>query len=235
MTIKLLTMGHASAKIKKSDESDHGYLTAIMYLAPHTISGINVCLHASDGCSTGCLFSAGRGRFNNVIKARIKRTKFLFQQKQEARKQLIKEIEAFRNKCNRAGFKCAVRLNGLSDLPWENMMPELFTLFPDVMFYDYTKYVDRAISSVKGKNWPSNYHLTFSRSETNEDDCLKVLRAGGNVAVVFNSKNFPSKWKRFNVYNADKHDLRFLDNRGVQGLVAKGKAKKDTSGFVVKV
>jgi hypothetical protein len=35
------------------------------------------------------------------------------------------------------------------------------------------------------------------------------------------------------VFNGDESDLRFLDPQGViVGLYAKGKAKKDTSGFV---
>jgi hypothetical protein len=35
------------------------------------------------------------------------------------------------------------------------------------------------------------------------------------------------------VFNGDESDLRFLDPKGsVIGLYAKGKAKKDTTGFV---
>ena len=81
---------------------------------------------------------------------------------------------------------------------------------------------------------PSNYSLTFSRSETNETQCLEVLKRGGNVAVVFRSKALPTHWNGFKVINGDENDLRFLDPKGVVvGLTAKGKAKTDTSGFVV--
>lgn len=235
INMSILTMGYQSPKTKLSDDAGLGYLTAIIYLAAYNISGYQVCKHASVGCAKSCLFSAGRGRMNSVRQARINRTKLLFEHKDEFYEKLYDELTKFRNKAYKLNLKPAVRLNGTSDLPWENMKPELFTDFSDIMFYDYTKYVDRAIKSVQDKDWPSNYHLTFSRSETNHKDCLKVLRAGGNVAVVFSDKNYPSKWNRFNVYNADQHDLRFLDKRGVQGLYAKGKAKHDNTGFVVNV
>ena len=83
--------------------------------------------------------------------------------------------------------------------------------------------------------WPSNYHLTFSRSEANEADCRRVLEAGGNVAVVFGCP-FPQTYLGATVINGDEHDLRHLDPRGgfIVGLTPKGrKAKRDASGFVV--
>jgi hypothetical protein len=88
------------------------------------------------------------------------------------------------------------------------------------------------VSFLDGK-LPSNYRLTFSRSETNETQCLEVLSRGGNVAVVFRNE-LPTHWKGFPVINGDENDLRFLDPKGVVvGLKAKGKAKTDTTGFVV--
>jgi hypothetical protein len=57
-----------------------------------------------------------------------------------------------------------------------------------------------------------------------------------NVAVVFGvpkSKPLPVGYLGRPVFNGDDSDLRFLDPRGVVvGLYAKGKAKKDTTGFV---
>jgi hypothetical protein len=84
---------------------------------------------------------------------------------------------------------------------------------------------------------PANYHLTFSRSESNEADCIKLLDRGVNVAAVF--QTVPASWQGFNVIDGDKHDLRQLDPRGpigtVIGLLPKGrKAKQDTSGFMVR-
>jgi hypothetical protein len=47
-------------------------------------------------------------------------------------------------------------------------------------------------------------------------------------------KELPAKHLGWKVINGDETDLRFLDEKNViVGLVAKGKAKKDTTGFVV--
>jgi hypothetical protein len=126
-------------------------------------------------------------------------------------------------------------LNGTSDLPWERIDPSLFALNPDVTFYDYTKIAGRF------RGLPANYHLTFSRSETNDRIARSWLILGaGNVAVVFDTpkgRALPSHWNGFPVIDGDTDDLRFLDPKGVVvGLRAKGKARKgDEYGFVVKV
>ena len=211
-----------------------GYLTAIMYLAPHKLSGYNVCPHASPGCIAGCLNLSGRGVYNKIQQSRINRTKFWFDSRDEFKAQLRRELNAFVRKCNKANVKAAIRLNGTSDIAWEKVYPELFTMFPEVQFYDYTKNPGRMVRFIL-KDLPSNYHFTFSRSEDNDSKADTILQMGGNVAVVFSSKNIPQEYKGFPVHNADETDLRFLDKRGVQGLYAKGKAKRDTSGFVVKV
>lgn len=114
-------------------------------------------------------------------------------------------------------------------------------LFPSVPFYDYTKSAKKALDNAKGIH-PQNYHVTFSRdSQANETECEQVLRAGGNVSVVFRD-TLPAVWKHRPVINGDTTDLRFLDRRAkagrsgfIIGLKAKGKAKRDRSGFVVDV
>lgn len=109
----------------------------------------------------------------------------------------------------------------------------LMQLFPFMMFNDYTKSFKRMCNYLAGK-LPVNYRLTFSRSETNDQDAERVLQLGGNVAVVFDV--LPTTWKGFEVVNGDDHDLRFFDRDNVViGLLPKGnKAKKDVSGFVVR-
>jgi hypothetical protein len=105
-----------------------------------------------------------------------------------------------------------------------------FERFPDVAFVDYTKIVSRFEQAL-----PPNYHLTLSRSETNERECLEALERGINVAVVFADK--PTTWHGFECIDGDEHDLRQLDPRGgyVVALSPKGrKAKRDRSGFVVR-
>jgi hypothetical protein len=223
-TVKsLLGAGDTNAKLAKS--GGKGYLTFGLSLAPSNTSGYNVCSRATEGCKSGCLFYAGRGSFENVKTARIAKTILFFQHRDVFRSMLFAELENARKLATRKGMILAVRLNVLSDLPWERIFPELFTHFSDVQFYDYTK--------IPGRVTPSNYHLTFSRSETNEREALAEFRRGLNVAVVFSDKAIPSHWHTVPVLNGDETDLRFLDKRGIVGLYAKGTGRKDTSGFVV--
>lgn len=232
-----------NAKTSKSDALGE-YLTAIIYLSPSDISvphgGANLCGHASDGCRNACLGEfAGRVWHQQSIKdARIKKTLFFVNQREAFLNQLDDEIKAFVKKCKKKGLKPAVRLNGSSDIPWENIkLPNsnesIITNNPNVTFYDYTKNKRRMFKFVNDE-LPVNYHLTFSRDETTDiNDIKKIVSLGGNVAVVFSSDLNPS-WQDMPVINGDKHDLRFTDVRSsIVGLVAKGKAKQDASGFVV--
>ena len=81
-----------------------------------------------------------------------------------------------------------------------------------------------------------NYHLTFSAADGNDADVTKAIAQGMNVATVFGLKKsqpMPAEYNGRPVFNGDDSDLRFLDPKGViVGLYAKGRAKKDTSGFV---
>lgn len=206
-----------------------GYLTATLSLAPGNTSGFEVCPFRTDGCSSSCLGTeAGRGRMSNVRKARQERTQFLFEERPEFMRLLRKELTAFERKCKRAGLLPSVRLNVFSDITWE--LTGIMSEFPSIQFYDYT-----AIAARFSSRWklPANYHLTFSRKESNQDKVEEVLRNGGNVAVVFRDR-LPETYLGYKVIDGLAHDLRFKDERNVVvGLLAKGGAKKDRSGFVV--
>jgi len=214
-----------------------GYMTGIMYMAPFTEAGRgNVCPHASKGCASACLFTAGRGRFDNVRTARINRTHFYFDDYQGFFDQLVKEINALIRKAKRKGLVPVVRLNGTSDIPWEHKKfkhngerKTIMQVFEGLTFYDYTKNPKRMFSKL-----PENYSLTFSRSEENDEKVLDVIKnTEQNVAVVFDG-GLPETYMGRKVIDADESDLRFLDEKGVVcGLKAKGEAKKDSSGFVV--
>ena len=217
---------------KTSKGNAFGWFTAILYLAPARLAQRGeVCAHRSVNCTLACLYTAGRGKMTNVQQARIRKTQLFFDSFPLFKAQIVADIIRFREYCKKHGAKCCVRLNGTSDITWERL--GIFNLFPDVTFYDYTKSPIRALQFAKGA-MPANYHLTFSRSESNEAQALDVLRNGGSVAVVFGGA-LPATWNGFEVVNGDESDLRFLDKRGVVvGLKAKGAAKKDTSGFVVR-
>ena len=228
--MKLLNIGN-NAKTIKSDTLGE-YLTAILYLAPHNSSTYQVCPSATEGCKTSCLFTAGHGAFPKIQQARTNKTKLLFEQKETFRATLYKEFVAFSKKCNSLGVKPAVRLNGTSDIYWPDKFPELFSDFPDVTHYAYTKEEKVMRKFMEGK-CPPNYYVTFSRSEKNWEFCKEVLGAKFTVAAVFDA--VPKRYKGFKVFDADETDLRFLDPKGqIAGLKAKGKAKKDTTGFVVR-
>ena len=131
------------------------------------------------------------------------------------------------------------RPNLTSDIAWESVFfdeerPQtIFDKFPETQFYDYTKSFMRMAQFInRNPEFPSNYHLTFSRSETNQKLVEMVLEMGGNVAVVFRNQ-LPKTWKGYEVINGDENDLRFLDKQPcIVGLIEKGLAKKDETGFV---
>jgi hypothetical protein len=228
MSLKLLGI---NADAKTSKGTKFGFLTGILYLAPANISGFEVCPSRSEGCTAACLFTAGRGAYDNVKDARVRKTQLLFKNRAEFLAILDNDIRLLKVKAAKKGMVPCVRLNGTSDLGWEGIARELMQKYPDVQFYDYTKVLGRMLRFLEGK-FPSNYHLTFSKSESNDADVLQVLQNGGNVAVVF--KNMPVQYNGYNVVDGDASDLRFLDSTNViVGLKAKGKARKDTSGFVV--
>lgn len=225
--MKLLSKGTTNAKTIKNSID-----TYIMYLAPFKTAGTNVCPNASLGCTIACLFTAGMGAFRNVMQSRIKKTKFYLEKRLAFCTQLFSELESISKK----GKPVAIRLNGTSDLDFVSILKSRINVdildLPNLHYYDYTKILGKAL---KYKDRP-NYTLTFSRSETNESDCLKALSMGINVAVVFDHrKSLPSTYLGYPVIDGDAADDLMLKYQGViLGLKAKGKAKRDTTGFVIR-
>lgn len=232
--MKLLTAAASNAKTAKNSQFDQ-YLTYILHLAPSTLSGVNTCPAASKGCAAACLNSAGRGAFSTVQTARIRKTLMLVKERQTFVALLEQDLQAVSRKARRLGKQAVVRLNGTSDINWLGIKLAsgltVFEAFPDIQWYDYTKVLSR-LKAMKLKP-VANYHLTFSRSESNETECLEALRLGFNVAAVF-SGDLPAVYLDRPVVSGDSHDLRFLDPSGVVvGLTAKGKAKRDKTGFTI--
>ena len=240
--MKLLSIGNP--KILKGIKS--GFNTYILHLAPAKLSGYNTCPKATAGCEAACLNTAGRGGMfkkgetTNVIqKARIRKTKMFYENRDEFMVQLVKDIELGIKQSAKKDLVPVFRLNGTSDLSWEKypvirngvFYRNIFAAFSDVQFYDYTKVLGRKVKGI------ANYQLTFSKADGNDADVRKAIIEGLNVAVVFGVKKteaLPENYLGLPVFNGDDSDLRFLDPKGVVvGLYAKGKAKKDFSGFVV--
>lgn len=218
-----------------------GFLTGILYLAPATVTKYNTCAMAKAAqCDKACLYSAGRGAFNSVQQARIAKTIRFFEDRESFMVDLAYSISALVSKASKQGLKPLVRLNGTSDIRWETVpvtlhgvtYDNIFEVFPEVQFYDYTKDVNR-------KNIPDNYDLTFSYSgvDTYQPYVNKALSKGMRVAVVFSHESrIPNVFKGIRVVSGDKSDVRHLDDKGaIVALYAKGQAKNDTTGFVVQV
>jgi hypothetical protein len=232
--MKLLTK--SNPKLQKGTKL--GYLSFILHLAPAALSGHNTCPKATLGCIAACLNTAGRGGMfkpgedtNMIQQARIRKTQWLFKDREGFMQQLIKDITLGIKQAARLGLTPVFRLNGTSDLSWEKYRvgnKTVFQLFPTVQFYDYTKVLGRKVAGI------DNYHLTFSAADGNDKDVDRAVAQGMNVAVVFDK--LPAQYLGRAVNNADDTDLRFLDPVGtVAGLKAKGRAKKDTTGFVRRV
>lgn len=227
----------ADAKTVKGETL--GFLTGILYLAPATTTKWNTCSMAKLAqCDKACLYSAGRGAFSSVQQARIAKTVRFFEDRAGFMADLVFSIKALVRKATKQGLKPLVRLNGTSDIRWETVgltvdgieYANIFDVFPDVQFYDYTKDANR-------KGLPLNYDLTFSYSgvEGFQPFVKKAVDNGMRLAVVFRTEaSIPSTFRGIPVVSGDKSDVRHLDAQGVVvGLYAKGKAKADTTGFVV--
>lgn len=212
-----------------------GFVTAILYMAPANLSGENLCpLAFVAQCDSACLFTAGRGAMSSVVMSRLRKALYWQQYREEAIDMIKRDIANARAYADRHGFDLLVRLNGTTDIRWENY--GIIQAFPDVQFYDYTKLANR-------RNVPSNYDLTFSYSGVAAYR-LHVERAassGSRIAVVFRSRDIVERMLANNetflglpVVDGDDTDIRHLDPQAcVVALYAKGKAKADTTGFVV--
>lgn len=218
-----MSKGSTNAKTAKNKRD-----TMILYLMPGQVMGHNLCPKASEGCLAACLNTAGRGSFSNVQQSRLNKTIEFIRDRRAFLSQCAQEI----NKEAKKVDELAVRMNGTSDVKLVEMMIAENEIAKNVVFYDYTKIQQKAGRRVLPSG--HTYVVTFSRSETNERDVLEVLTSGGIVAVVFNE--LPDTYHGFPVVDGDKSDDQMLDLPGgtVLGLKAKGKARKDTSGFVVK-
>jgi hypothetical protein len=224
----------ANPKIQKGTKM--GYLSFILHLAPATLSGKETCPKRTVGCTAACLNTAGRGGMfkrgentNMIQKARIRKTNYFFDNRDAFMTDLANDINKAIKFAKKQGLTPVFRLNGTSDLSFEKYeVPgyagmNIFEIFKDIQFYDYTKVLGRKVKHLE------NYHLTFSKADGNDSDVAEALLQGMSVVAVYDK--IPA-----GVPSADETDLRFLDPKGIMlGLKAKGRAKKDYSGFVIRL
>lgn len=212
--ISYLSSINSSSKIKKNGK--HGMYTFVLYLAPSKLSGYNTCPMATKECINGCLNTSGRTIIDNkntIQNARINKTKLYFEHREFFMKWLVAEIQAAKQKSIKDNMEFSVRLNGTSDIDWS--IPKLdgkniYQIFPDVQFYEYTKVYKRVLSDIL-----NNLHLTFSYTGENWKWCEIALKKSINVAVVFSNDNFPKYWNDYKVIDGNKTDYRSNDEIGV--------------------
>lgn len=228
-----------NAKTIKGEK--YGIKTAILYLMPAKQSGVQLCpMAAIAGCEKACLFTAGRGAMSNVMLSRLRKTLYFNQYRDLFMNQLHNELIRERVKAKRKGYKLIVRLNGTSDIRWENIAvsgyANIMQALPDIQYYDYSKLANR-------RNIPSNYDITFSYSGVADyaPYVAKAVANGERIAVVFRNRAIVERmlangetFLGLPVIDGDNSDIRHIEPKGViVALYAKGKARKDQSGFVV--
>jgi hypothetical protein len=211
-----------------------GVLTGIQYLAPAREAGFTtVCPYSTAGCRKCCLFTAGHAMiFPKVNQARVRKTAMFFNDREGFTAAIKRDIRRLIVKAKKENLKPVVRLNGTSDIYWENY--GIIQEFPEVWFYDYTK-VPLAKRTIL-----NNYRLTYSISERKNswNEAIKYLEVGQNAAVVFRKSTLVALAMErgimgYPVIDGDEHDARMKDSGVIVALKAKGRARKDTSGFVL--
>ena len=237
---------NSSSKIQKTNK-ELEIDTYVLYLAPASLSGHNVCAKATKECITGCLNTSGRAKMPKsyvaIMNARINKTKFFYDNREQFNDVLFNEVKLAKGRTERKGKEFSVRLNGTSDLNpilFKKDGKNILETFPDVQFYDYTKILNRIEVAKKHPN----YDLTFSFTGYNWNDCLIALQNNVRVAVIFDIKAgqpLPEMFNGFKVIDGDKYDYRPLDEKNViVGLRWKNIANKQAnnevrnSAFVVK-
>lgn len=244
------TAPDASAKLAKG--LAHAVAAAVHYLAPADSAGVgNLCPWSTPGCRAGCLNTSGRAgillpgrRTNAILRARRRRARAFMLARPLYLARMLAEATRHVANARAAGLEPALRPNGTSDLPVERILPALFNLGAPV--YDYTKSRARMLAFLAGR-LPANYHLTFSAAEVDADSSLvDLLGMGAGVAMVFDAAAHAAvlaagTWQGFPVVDGDESDARYLDRirHGIPDRVgyvvalrAKGRAKRDRSGFV---
>ena len=229
MSYKLLSV-NTTPKIQKSNKLSDEYWSCILHLHP---TNTRICPYQiKAGCKDACLNTAGlAGVFPKVQESRKRKTDLFLNNRAEFMSLLVLDIIKFIGACQRKGKKPAIRLNGTSDIPYENIIVEggqnIFEMFPQVQFYDYTKIPTRKVKHI------INYHLTWSYSEADDKYAQLFNKVKHNIAVVFHNK-LPKTFRGRRVIDGDTHDMRFKDPHNVVvGLLAKADAKKEDNGFVI--
>ena len=230
--MNLLGNQASNPKLAKGATVIPEFITKSLSLTPSDLSGrINTCSCATEECRAACLNTAGRGAMSSTQKGRLRKTNLMLDNPAGFMEALHGEVDTHERSAKKKGKRATVRLNVVSDIPYERLHPEIFTQHPDTQFYDYTKVARRVLNSDgTPAPLPKNYHLTLSSTgihkESNWGDARQHLSNGGVVAMVFGIPSAPKgkpslplpqfvtdeeTGKKFRIIDADIHDHRYLD------------------------
>lgn len=207
-------LGSVSETVKHKKSKKYGELTYSLYLAPAKTSGYEVCPGRTAECTKLCLNESGMNTMTQDIKGdvinkcRITKTRLFFEDRPLFMKIMISEIRSGITRARKLGYDFSVRLNNTSDIsPLDFIFDgkNILELFPDIMFYDYTKVPDR-INIIRAYK---NYDITFSYTGYNLTKCEEMLLNKIKVAVVF--KIVPATFMGYPVLDGDAYDMRYKD------------------------
>lgn len=222
--------------VKTAKGEKYGYYTAVLYLNAN-LAPSSICPSHTKDCLASCLKGSGQLGMKRGANAVTVRTEYLLHHKEAFLFQLKKEIRMLVKKAQNRNLIPTLRLNGSSDIAWESkkygeIIQWAMSQFPDLIVYDYTKIVGRALPEYRSKLGISNYHITFSWSGENETQCKIMLSKGVNVAVPFDTRSeLPETFLSTKVIDGDLSDLRFLDTPGsIVGLRYKRSYDKPEKG-----
>ena len=219
--MKLLDTNGANTKIAKTNKGAN-----IRYAGLSLYPNHRICAGSkAAGCLDACLVSAGRGRFDNVAKARQAKTEWFMSDPIGFKAQLNHELSNFKVLCSKQNKQPVVRLNTISDIDWRDVM----LLHPEITFLDYTKIAKRL------ENPLPNQLLIFSYSGRQQyaGNVNEALKHNSPIAVVFKN-GMPETYLGRKVINGDASDwINANAGKVIIGLKAKGKAIKDNTGFTV--
>jgi hypothetical protein len=177
--------------------------------------GLTLCPKAKV-CIKVCVASqSANGKMSNARKSRLLRTLLHLLHPDLA---FALTGDSLRKVRAKHGDDCRWRVNIADDIRWERIAPGLFEI--GVAAYSYTKFSPAQRQGFDG------FRLVYSASETtSEAQIHEMIRAGHNVAVIFNVKKgeLPSVWQGVEVVDGDEtDDLHSHKPATIVGLAVKG-------------
>ena len=214
------------------------FVQAGLTLSPADECGTNFCPGSSPGCRSQCLITTYRLQTETARTARVRRSHLLIDDPGAFCMFFSRDLARARARARAAGLVLVIRPNATSDVDAPRLFGSLMADHPEDRWIDYTAVANRYARFLAGR-FPANYHMTYSRKETNHRTARVFVRAGGTATVVVRSRAtmarlLASGFDGLPCVAGDDHDRRWEDPRGHWVLLlAKGAAKGDTTGFVV--